>query len=119
LHVMFVRSLLTSQVPHNEQSPFMCAVCKKSFKQADALKMHLHTHTGGWPFTCGFCRKSFNQFGAKYVHLYTYTLYWQFICVIYKNTMMMSSALKVWSIKFMRWYDQIFLLYVKCNLFAW
>jgi len=39
----------------------MCAVCKKSFKQADALMMHLHTHIGRRPFTFGFFRECFNS----------------------------------------------------------
>ena len=39
----------------------MCAVCKKSFRQADALMMHLHTGTGGRPYTFGFFRESFKQ----------------------------------------------------------
>jgi len=31
----------------------------------------------------------------------------------------MSSALGVLGIKFLSWYDQIFVLRVKCYLFAW
>jgi len=58
---MYVGNLLNSQLPHNGECPFMCAVCKKSFKEADALMMHLHTHTGGRPFTFGFFRESFKQ----------------------------------------------------------
>jgi len=77
LHVMNIRNLLNSQVPHNGECSFMCAVCKKSFKQANALMMHLQSHTGGRPFNFVFLGN-------------------------------LSSS----------WYDQIFLLHVKCVLFA-
>jgi len=50
LHVMNVRNILNRQV----HCPFMCGLCKKSFKQPDVLKMHLHTPTEGWPFSLVF-----------------------------------------------------------------
>ena len=70
----------------------MCAMCKKSFKQPGALKMHLHTHTGGSPFSCGFLWEIFQRFCAQKVHLYTL---WQFIFDVCKNTLMKSGALNV------------------------
>jgi len=72
----------------------MCAMRKKSFKQHDGLKMHLHTHTGWWPFTCGILWQIFQAvwcLGGAPTRLYTL---WQFICDIYKNMLMVSDALK-------------------------
>jgi len=110
---MYVGNLLNSQVPHNEQCPFVCAVCKKSFKQPDALKMHLHTLLEGDHLLVVFVGNLSvilvpSRCTCSLIHC-TGSL-----CVIYKNTLMMSSALKVWSIKFLSWYDQTFLLHVKC-----
>jgi len=98
---------------HNGDCPFMCAVCKKSFKQLDALKMYLHIHPGRWPFTVVFLENLSSSLVPRRCTYTLNTLYWQFICDICKNTLMMSSALKVWIIKIMSWYVQIFLLHVK------
>jgi hypothetical protein len=51
----------------------MCPLFKKSFKQPDALKMHLHTHTRGRPFTCGFVENlsSILDLGGAPAHLYS------------------------------------------------
>ena len=109
---------------------FTCDLCKKSVKQSGTLKLHLHSHNGECPFMCAVCKKSFKQpdawrciytlipegdhllwfvweifqaiwcFGGAPIHLYTVLAVYMWYIYIYEYMLIMSSALKVWSIKF-------------------
>lgn len=46
----------------NEQklpSPFVCAICSKSFMGEDNLKQHMVIHSGEKPYVCDICQKAF------------------------------------------------------------
>ena len=42
-----------------EEKPYTCKHCKKSFADPSACKQHERTHTGEKPYTCKYCERSF------------------------------------------------------------
>ncbi|KFZ64678.1 Zinc finger protein 41, partial [Podiceps cristatus] len=44
--------LLTHQRSHTGETPFLCAVCGKSFTVLSNLVRHRRVHTGEKPFRC-------------------------------------------------------------------
>jgi len=106
LHVMYVRNLSNNQVPWSSiytlimESVLSCVLCVRNpsislmpWRCIYALILegeHLVV------VFVGNCQAVWCLEGAP-MHLYTL---WQFICDVCKNTLMMSGALKVWSIEF-------------------
>ncbi|KAH8353334.1 hypothetical protein KR084_010334, partial [Drosophila pseudotakahashii] len=46
---------------HNDERPFKCSHCPKSFGDNYTLKMHIRTHTGEKPFKCSRCPMAFTK----------------------------------------------------------
>jgi hypothetical protein len=46
-----------------EQCPYSCNVCNKTFTEQNDLKTHQCIHSGHRPFSCDVCKKSFSQQG--------------------------------------------------------
>ncbi|XP_017035704.1 gastrula zinc finger protein XlCGF7.1-like [Drosophila kikkawai] len=44
-----------------EQQPFKCTHCPKSFLQKPKLQRHIKTHSGERPYTCSYCQASFSR----------------------------------------------------------
>ncbi|KAH8349168.1 hypothetical protein KR084_011006 [Drosophila pseudotakahashii] len=62
---------LTHERNHKESPdhrPHVCPICKKAFKNSQALKNHSVVHTGEQPFHCELCQTSFNRRNALATH---------------------------------------------------
>ncbi|XP_021237782.1 zinc finger protein 169-like [Numida meleagris] len=53
--------LRATQRSYQDDTPFVCPECGKSFRQKPNLITHRRIHTGERPFTCFLCGRSFNQ----------------------------------------------------------
>ncbi|KAI4800936.1 hypothetical protein KUCAC02_006201 [Chaenocephalus aceratus] len=76
------------------EKPFICSVCKKSFKHEQHLKQHMKIHTGQKPFSCSVCNKSFKHSGTLKQHLRNHTGEKLFICSICKKSFAVRGHLK-------------------------
>ncbi|KAJ9581615.1 hypothetical protein L9F63_023198, partial [Diploptera punctata] len=58
---------------HNNEKPFKCALCNKSFTQKCHLNAHIHPSENAYPnekpFTCSLCNKSFTHISNLNSHL--------------------------------------------------
>ena len=45
----------------NENKPFACDICGKSFKTKFVMVNHRRIHTGEKPFECEVCKKMFSD----------------------------------------------------------
>nr|XP_023012387.1 zinc finger protein OZF-like [Leptinotarsa decemlineata] len=59
-------------VVHNNERPFQCQVCLKSFGRKALLKEHENYHTGEKLFECKTCSKTFSKNSVLKVHLETH-----------------------------------------------
>ncbi|KAM9812675.1 gastrula zinc finger protein XlCGF57.1-like [Syngnathus typhle] len=116
--------LLNHQRMHNEERPFKCTQCSKSFYRANGLRMHkrlhaprrkgeyhcqvcnkifsfhcnlqrhLRIHSGEKPFCCEMCGKSFNQANTLKNHQRTHTGERPFKCDTCGKTFNQKGTLK-------------------------
>nr|XP_023012374.1 zinc finger protein OZF-like [Leptinotarsa decemlineata] len=56
-------------VVHNNERPFQCQICLKSFGRKSFLKEHENYHTGENVFKCKICSKTFAKKSVLKVHL--------------------------------------------------
>ncbi|XP_067126062.1 zinc finger protein 470-like [Centruroides vittatus] len=63
-----------------EKKKYECTLCKKKFKTAYKLDLHIRTHTGEKPFQCDICEKRFSQQGILINHKKTHSKKRPFIC---------------------------------------
>ncbi|XP_041348063.1 gastrula zinc finger protein XlCGF57.1-like isoform X1 [Gigantopelta aegis] len=85
-------STVDSFEEHN--SRLHCAFCKKYFKKAHLLRVHMRSHSDERPFTCTVCGKSFKTNTHLKGHAKTHTGEKQFTCHICGSSFLMSSNLK-------------------------
>ncbi|XP_057258869.1 uncharacterized protein LOC130595845 [Pezoporus wallicus] len=65
---------------YQEDTPFVCPECGKSFRQKPNLITHRRIHTGERPFTCFLCGRSFNQKTNLVTHYRVHTGERPFAC---------------------------------------
>ncbi|XP_059111304.1 zinc finger and SCAN domain containing protein 4D-like [Peromyscus eremicus] len=61
-------NLRVHKVIHQENKPFECSTCGKSFSNQTNLKAHERIHTGEKPYTCSLCNRSFRQSSTYHRH---------------------------------------------------
>ncbi|XP_075603074.1 uncharacterized protein LOC142600651 isoform X1 [Balearica regulorum gibbericeps] len=72
--------LRSQQRSYQEDTPFVCPECGKSFRQKPNLITHRRIHTGERPFTCFLCGRSFNQKTNLVTHYRVHTGERPFAC---------------------------------------
>uniref|UniRef100_A0A8C3CJJ5 C2H2-type domain-containing protein n=1 Tax=Cairina moschata TaxID=8855 RepID=A0A8C3CJJ5_CAIMO len=65
---------------YQDDTPFVCPECGKSFRQKPNLITHRRIHTGERPFTCFLCGRSFNQKTNLVTHYRVHTGERPFAC---------------------------------------
>ena len=53
----------------DENKPFACDICEKSFKQKAYLTTHRRIHTGEKPYECDICKKFFSHNNTLVMHM--------------------------------------------------
>ncbi|XP_040521418.1 zinc finger protein 585A isoform X4 [Gallus gallus] len=72
--------LRATQRSYQDDTPFVCPECGKSFRQKPNLITHRRIHTGERPFTCFLCGRSFNQKTNLVTHYRVHTGERPFAC---------------------------------------
>lgn len=63
-----VSNIYIHMASHEEEKPYKCDLCPKSFATKTVLKQHLIVHSGAKPFVCSSCGKAFNNSYNLVVH---------------------------------------------------
>lgn len=58
---------------HSDVRPFKCDHCEKRFKNRNALKVHMRSHTGEKAFQCSVCSESFSANSSLRLHFRRHT----------------------------------------------
>ena len=53
---------------HNNEKPYKCEICQKSFIRTSSLKEHMDSHTGVQRYKCPYCEKPFTHSGSMFHH---------------------------------------------------
>ncbi|KAM9854857.1 uncharacterized protein ACBR49_003400 [Aulostomus maculatus] len=67
---------------HTGEKPIPCSICSKIFSQKEYMKIHMRTHTGEKPFPCSVCGERFSQKEHMKTHMRTHTGEKPFPCSI-------------------------------------
>uniref|UniRef100_A0AAY4ASJ1 C2H2-type domain-containing protein n=1 Tax=Denticeps clupeoides TaxID=299321 RepID=A0AAY4ASJ1_9TELE len=78
--------------PKNEERPFKCAVCGRSYRHAGSLLNHKNTHKTGH-FSCTFCAKPFSNPMALRNHTRIHTQKKKHVCPTCGKAFRLSSIL--------------------------
>lgn len=65
---------------HNDIRPFKCEHCEKMFKNRNALKVHMRSHTGEKAFKCSVCFESFSANSSLRLHFRRHTNEKPYVC---------------------------------------
>ena len=57
----------------DENKPFACDICEKSFRTKTHLTTHRRIHTGEKPYECAICKKSFISSSSLAYHKRVHT----------------------------------------------
>lgn len=60
--------LTSHQSVHNDERPYKCEECPKTFRSRTAFKMHQDEHKGIKRFCCQYCSRQFQCYGNKLKH---------------------------------------------------
>lgn len=58
---------------HNNERPYQCAICGKSFVQVSTHKAHMLTHSNEYNYPCSECDKKFKQATNLKLHMRVHT----------------------------------------------
>ncbi|KAM4641166.1 uncharacterized protein O3C94_015556 [Discoglossus pictus] len=76
----FMSSLLSHQVTHTDEKPFVCQTCGKGFSRTSGLVKHQRIHSGEKPHVCQTCGKGFSQASDLVRHNRIHTGEKPFVC---------------------------------------
>lgn len=79
------------QRSHNNERPYRCNLCPKAFKGSSALLYHHRSHSGEKPYKCQDCGKAFKRSSLLQVHQSVHTGVRTFLCPYCPLTFKWSS----------------------------
>lgn len=53
---------------HENNKPYKCDICDKSYTKASLLKDHMTSHTGETPYKCRYCTLAFRTTSYRGIH---------------------------------------------------
>ena len=80
-------------IVHDKTYSYKCGQCEKSYKSAHGLSAHNMLHTGEKPFACQHCPKTFSQSGSLNYHLRRHSGEKPYLCQVCPKTFIDSSTL--------------------------
>ena len=58
---------------HSGEKPYICNICEKGFTNSSHLTRHMRTHSGEKPYPCNICEKEFSQQSNLHKHMKTHS----------------------------------------------
>ncbi|XP_068081329.1 zinc finger protein 836 [Anabrus simplex] len=71
---------------HGVDRPYVCNVCKITFKEAKELSNHTVSHNGKWPYFCTICNKAFTRNYSYCKHMRLHAVLRPYKCSICLET---------------------------------